>query len=83
MINFKMNNGNTIPALGYGVFQMTGEEVRQHLPEAIELGFRHIDTANAYFNEVAVGEVVKASDIARRVLCDHEAVPTGLPVRQV
>ena len=44
---------------------MTGEEVRQHLPEAIELGFRHIDTANAYFNEVAVGEVVKASDIAR------------------
>ena len=65
MINFKMNNGNTIPALGYGVFQMTGEEVRQHLPEAIELGFRHIDTANAYFNEVAVGEVVKASDIAR------------------
>lgn len=65
MINFKMNNGNTIPALGYGVFQMTGDEVRQHLPEAIELGFRHIDTANAYFNEVAVGEVVKASDIAR------------------
>ena len=53
MINFKMNNGNTIPALGYGVFQMTGDEVRQHLPEAIELGFRHIDTANAYFNEVA------------------------------
>lgn len=57
--SFTMNNGLTIPAMGYGVFQMTSDEVREHLPEALELGYRHIDTANAYFNEVAVGEVVR------------------------
>lgn len=45
--------------MGYGVFQMTSDEVREHLPQALELGHRHIDTANAYFNEVAVGEVVR------------------------
>ncbi|SDN26076.1 Aldo/keto reductase [Actinomyces ruminicola] len=57
--SFTMNNGIDIPALGYGVFQMTSDQVREHLPQALELGYRHIDTANAYFNEVAVGEVVR------------------------
>lgn len=57
--NFTMNNGLTIPAMGYGVFEMTSDEVHEHLPEALDLGYRHIDTANAYFNEVAVGEVVR------------------------
>lgn len=57
--SFTMNNGLTIPAMGYGVFEMTSDEVREHLPEALDLGYRHIDTANAYFNEVAVGEVVR------------------------
>nr|WP_300337427.1 aldo/keto reductase [Actinomyces sp.] len=56
---FTMNNGHTIPALGYGVFQMTSEQVRTHLRQALEAGYRHIDTANAYLNEVAVGEVVR------------------------
>lgn len=65
MINFTMNNGLDIPAIGYGVFMMSSAEVEQHLPEAIEAGYRHIDTANAYFNEVAVGKVVKESGIAR------------------
>ena len=67
---FTMNDGRTIPALGYGVFQMSSEEVRTHLREAIELGYRHIDTANAYFNEVAVGEVVR------------EAIADGLVTRE-
>ena len=57
MQSFAMNNGLTIPALGYGVFQMSSAEVDEHLPEAIDAGYRHIDTANAYFNEVAVGRV--------------------------
>ncbi len=51
--------------MGYGVFQMTSQEVEEHLPEAIGAGLRHIDTANAYFNEVAVGKVVKDSSIDR------------------
>ena len=65
MINFIMNNGLDIPAIGYGVFMMSSVEIEQHLPEAIETGYRHIDTANAYFNEVAVGKVIKESGIAR------------------
>ena len=70
--SFTMNNGRTIPALGYGVFLMTSDQVREHLPQALELGYRHIDTANAYFNEVAVGEVVRdaiaAGELAREDL---------------
>lgn len=65
MLEFEMNDGHSIPALGFGVFMMTPDEVRQHLPQAIDLGYRHIDTANAYFNEKAVGEVVKGSGIDR------------------
>ena len=65
---FTMNNGLTIPSIGYGVFQMSGDEVREHLPAAIAAGNRHIDTANAYFNEVAVGEAIKASGVNREDL---------------
>ena len=49
--SFTMNNGRTIPALGYGVFLMTSDQVREHLPQALKLGYRHIDTARAYGNE--------------------------------
>ena len=65
MIEFTMNDGNKIPAVGYGVFLMSPEEVEAHLPEAIDAGYRHIDTANAYFNEKAVGRVVNASGLPR------------------
>ena len=70
--SFTMNNGRTIPSLGYGVFLMTSDQVREHLPQALKLGYRHIDTANVYFNEVAVGEVVRdaiaAGELAREDL---------------
>lgn len=65
MENATLNNGVQIPQLGYGVFQMSSKEVEEHLPEAIGVGFRHIDTANAYYNEVAVGDVAKKSGIDR------------------
>lgn len=65
MLTYKMNDGHEIPALGFGVFMMTPDEVRKHLPQAIDLGYRHVDTANAYFNEKAVGEVVKNSPVPR------------------
>lgn len=65
MINFTMNDGRQIPALGFGVYLMTSAEVEEHLPQAIELGCRHIDTANAYFNEASVGIVVRSSGIPR------------------
>lgn len=65
MQSFTMNNGYEIPAMGYGVFQMSSAEVKEHLPEAIEAGYRHIDTANFYFNEKAVGEVLANCSIPR------------------
>lgn len=65
MENFKLNTGYEIPALGYGTFQMTSAEVEAHVPEAIAQGYTHIDTANAYYNEVAVGRAIKASGAAR------------------
>lgn len=65
MESFKLNNGVEIPAMGYGVFQMTSVQVEEVLPQAIDLGMRHIDTANGYFNEVAVGKAVRESGIDR------------------
>ena len=65
MIKATMNDGHEIPALGFGVYLMSSVEVEQYLPQAIETGYHHIDTANAYFNEVAVGKVVRESDVPR------------------
>lgn len=65
MIEHELSNGVRIPVMGYGVFQMTSDEVREHLPEAIAMGYRHVDTANGYYNEVAVGEVLAQSGIPR------------------
>lgn len=65
METFTMNNGLTIPAVGFGVFMMSSKEVEDILPQAIAAGYRHIDIANAYFNEVAVGKVIKESGVPR------------------
>ena len=68
MQNLMMNDGNTIPQIGFGVFLMTSAEVEEHLPEAIAAGYTHIDTANAYYNEVAVGHAIKESGAKRENL---------------
>lgn len=68
MIYRTMNDGNRIPALGFGTFQMTSAEVFDVLPAVIGLGCTHIDTANRYFNEVAVGEAIKRSGVPRENL---------------
>ena len=62
---FTMNNGCTIPALGHGVFQMTSQQVRTHLRQALEAGYRHIDTAQMYGNEAEVGAAIETSRIPR------------------
>ena len=83
MQSLTMNDGHTIPALGYGVFQMTSAEVDAHLPEAIAAGYRHIDTANAYFNEVAVGRAVASSPVAREDLfITSKLFPQSYPYAQ-
>lgn len=58
-------NGAHIPALGFGTFRMSEAEVADVLPSAIETGFRHIDTAQIYANEAAVGTAIKASGVPR------------------
>jgi len=54
-----------VPALGFGTWQMTGEECRTAVENAIELGYRHIDTAQLYNNEEAVGQAIANSDVDR------------------
>ncbi len=60
-----LNNGVAIPQLGFGVYQIEPGEVRGATERALEAGYRHIDTAAAYGNEVGVGEAVRFSGIAR------------------
>ncbi|HRM74950.1 MAG TPA: aldo/keto reductase, partial [Paracoccus sp. (in: a-proteobacteria)] len=58
-------NGASIPALGFGTFRMSGAEVAEVLPAALAQGFRHVDTAQIYGNEDAVGAGIAASGVAR------------------
>ncbi|CAD7045438.1 aldo/keto reductase [Pseudorhizobium halotolerans] len=58
-------NGANIPALGFGTFRMPEEDVHRILPEALKIGFRHVDTAQIYKNEAAVGDVLHSSGIPR------------------
>jgi 2,5-diketo-D-gluconate reductase A len=60
-----LNDGNTIPQLGFGVFQIEPNDTAEAVGEAIEVGYRHIDTAEGYGNEREVGEGVRASGIDR------------------
>mgnify|MGYP002564947582 FL=1 len=83
MQNLVMNNGLEIPSVGYGVYLMSSAEVEKHVPEALDLGYRHIDTANAYFNEVAVGKAVKATCIKREDLfITSKLFPQSYPYEQ-
>lgn len=60
-----LNNGIKMPILGYGVYQVTNEECEKCVLDAISVGYRSIDTAQAYGNEEAVGNAVKKCGIPR------------------
>jgi diketogulonate reductase-like aldo/keto reductase len=60
-----LNNGVTMPALGFGVFQSPPEETAAAVAEALKVGYRHIDTAAAYGNERPVGEAIARSGLDR------------------
>jgi 2,5-diketo-D-gluconate reductase A len=60
-----LNDGTSIPQLGFGVFQIDPAETRAATLTALEIGYRHIDTAEMYRNEQGVGEAVAASGIPR------------------
>jgi 2,5-diketo-D-gluconate reductase A len=60
-----LNNGVEIPQLGFGVFQIPPDRTRDATLAALEVGYRHIDTAQMYGNEKQVGEAVRASGLDR------------------
>ncbi|MFI6827881.1 aldo/keto reductase [Kribbella sp. NPDC050241] len=63
-----LNNGVRIPQRGFGVFQVPPSETQRAVEQAIETGYRHIDTAAAYNNEAGVGAAVRASGLSREEL---------------
>jgi 2,5-diketo-D-gluconate reductase A len=60
-----LNNGVEIPQLGFGVYQVKPEETAQAVQTALEIGYRHIDTAEMYRNEAGVGEGIRNSGVPR------------------
>lgn len=60
-----LNDGRAIPQLGFGVFQIPPRETAAAVASALEIGYRHIDTAQGYRNEKGVGEAVAASGLDR------------------
>lgn len=65
METVKLHNGVEMPILGYGVYQVTPEECERCVADALRVGYRSIDTAQAYFNEQQVGDAIRKSGIAR------------------
>lgn len=68
METIKLSNGVEMPLLGYGVFQVSPEECERCVSDAIEVGYRLIDTAQAYFNEEGVGNAIVKSGVPRNEL---------------
>lgn len=61
----KLSNGVEIPQLGFGVFQIPPQQTKDAVSKAIEVGYRHFDTAQAYMNEEGVGQAIAESGIPR------------------
>lgn len=65
MKSFPLASGRTIPALGLGTWQLEGEAIEEPLTAALEVGFRHIDTAWIYANQTIIGKVLSQSGLPR------------------
>ena len=64
----KLNNGVEMPILGFGVYQISKEETKRCVLDALKVGYRSIDTAQSYFNEKEVGDAIKECGIPREKL---------------
>ncbi len=64
-LTYQLNNGNHIPRLGFGTWESLEEEGYNAVTTALETGYRHIDTAAAYKNEIVVGRAIKDSGVPR------------------
>lgn len=65
---YKLLNGVEIPALGLGTWLLNDEQAAQAVRDAVSLGYRHIDTAQAYMNEAGVGKGIRSCGVAREEL---------------
>ncbi|MCG5433123.1 aldo/keto reductase [Mycobacterium sp. MYCO198283] len=65
MQSVTLNNGVQMPILGFGVYQVPADETERVVSEALDIGYRHLDTAASYQNEQAVGRAIARSGIAR------------------
>ncbi|WP_242517766.1 aldo/keto reductase [Halobacillus sp. GSS1] len=65
---YKLSNGMEIPKLGLGTWMIDNDDVAQAVVDAVEIGYRHIDTAQAYQNESGVGEGIRACGVGREDL---------------
>ncbi|WP_313128868.1 aldo/keto reductase [Anaerocolumna sp.] len=72
-----LSNGVKIPCIGFGTWKMPDEVVEEAVSNAIACGYRHIDTASAYFNEVGVGKGIKKSGIKREDLFITSKLPNA------
>lgn len=68
MQTIRLNNGVAMPMVGFGVFQMAPEVCERAVAEALEVGYRLIDTASSYKNERAVGAAIRRSGLPREAL---------------
>ena len=66
MQTIKLSNGVEMPLLGYGVFKVAPDECERCVGDALNVGYRLIDTAQAYFNEEGVGNAISKSGISRQ-----------------
>ena len=78
MIKIKLNNGLEIPQIGVGTWTLRGETVRQNVRMALEAGFRHIDTAQAYDNDAEVGQGIADSRVSREDIFVTTKVATNI-----
>ena len=67
-MEYLQTQGISLPRLGLGTFRMQGDACRAAVESALELGYRHLDTAEMYGNEEAIGAAIAASRVARKDL---------------
>ena len=60
-----LSNGVKMPQLGYGVYRVSKDECVRCVLDALSVGYRHIDTAQSYFNEEEIGDAIEKSGIPR------------------
>lgn len=68
MKQVRLNNGVMMPSIGFGVFQIPQNETEHAVTNALEVGYRMIDTASSYFNEKEVGDAIRKSGLKREEL---------------